>query len=112
QIFNNANIQFFEGTNGEFRPEIEKLNFGFSHFNTFNFTKHRNYNCIYHLHGSAYWEVLSEDANGLPYHSFVLISYSKFPSHEGLNKSETEVENERNNQLIKILTGYRNTIRA
>ncbi|HLW31820.1 MAG TPA: SIR2 family protein [Flavobacteriaceae bacterium] len=112
QIFNNANIQFFEGTNGEFRPEIEKLNFGFSHFNTFNFTKHRNYNCIYHLHGSAYWEVLSEDANGLPYYSFVLSSHSKFPSEQGYNTAEIEVENGRRTQISNIITGYRKTIRT
>jgi len=110
-ILDQAGIHFFEGTTDEGGYIAEKLNLGIRHFSPPNFLRHVNYNCVYHLHGSAFWEVIPEDSNRLPYYSFVLKHHFSFPSAQGHGTAEVEMEKGRKTQISNIVSGYRKTIR-
>jgi hypothetical protein len=68
-------------------------------------------NCIYHLHGSAFWEVIQEDANGMDYYNFIASDSPQFPFN-GSGVAEIELEKGRPIQIQNMITGYRKVIKT
>lgn len=79
-------------------------------FNPFRIFRKMEENCIYHLHGSAFWEVVSEDSNGLDYYKFI---HSPFPTLQ-VNEAFARFEMEKGKPLLisNIITGYRKSQRT
>lgn len=69
-----------------------------------------NRNCIYHLHGSAYWKVVDQDENGLDYYNFVSGIYPEFSFNSGIPSFSIEKSN--SIPIFNIITGYRKVLRT
>jgi hypothetical protein len=70
-----------------------------------------NKNCIYHLHGSAFWEVIDKDSNEMDYYNFIACDYLQFPFN-GSRVAEIELEKGRPIQIQNIITGYKKVIKT
>jgi hypothetical protein len=68
-------------------------------------------NCIYHLHGSAFWEVINEDSNRMDYYNFIVIDYPFLPFNES-GVAEIELEKGKPIQIHNIITGYKKVIKT
>tara|TARA_R110002020_G_scaffold51034_8_gene144599 strand:- start:7544 stop:8842 length:1299 start_codon:yes stop_codon:yes gene_type:complete len=80
------------------------------HFNPLRIFRKMEENCIYHLHGSAFWEVVPVDSNGLDYYKFV---HSPYPTLQ-VNEAFARFEMEKGKPLLigNIITGYRKSQRT
>lgn len=107
-LLKKAAIPFIEGVVGDdANPKINSVIGSFSPRMILDKTEQ---NCVYHLHGSIFWEIQTEDLNGLPYYNYFLNLHPQPPSVNGF--SEIEMEKGRATQISNIISGYRKTIRT
>lgn len=80
------------------------------HFDPFRVFRKIEENCIYHLHGSAFWEVVPVDSNNLDYYKFIHSPYSTLQVNEPFARFEME----KGKPLLigNIITGYRKSQRT
>lgn len=104
-IFHQIGLSVDQGFNDD-----EVFPISVAHFNPFKIFQKSEQNCIYHLHGSAFWEVISEDSNGLDYYKFI---HNPFPTLQ-VNKTFARFEIEKGKPLLigNIVTGYRKSQRT
>lgn len=109
EIFKNSKIDFTDGFQ-EYPLEIPQNN---RHFdaNGIYTKKNEERNCIYHLHGSIFWEVISEDPNGLDYYNFF---YNTLPSFSinGDKIPYFSLEKGKEIPIFNIITGYKKVTRT
>lgn len=72
--------------------------------------KNENRNSIYHLHGSAYWHVLTEDPNGLDYYNFISSDCHGLSFNNGI--PSYALEKGKSIPIFNIITGYKKVLRT
>jgi hypothetical protein len=104
-IFDQVGLSVDQGFN-----DYEIFPKSIAHFNAFRIFQKTEDHCIYHLHGSAFWEVVSEDSNGLDYYKFI---HNPFPTLQ-VNEVFARFEIEKGKPLLigNIITGYRKSQRT
>ncbi|MEB2786400.1 SIR2 family protein [Algoriphagus persicinus] len=105
-LFDKGNIEFTDGFENLPKGIPKHIRHLIPHAIYLN----NNLNCIYHLHGSAYWKVIDKDENGLDYYNFVSSAYMEIAFNNGI--PSFAIEKGSSIPIFNIITGYRKVSRT
>lgn len=105
-ILNKTKIDFTEGLS----PTLEGLPQPYRQIISSRILKKTEENCVYHMHGSAFWEVVSDDLFGTDYYRFI---HGERPQLLSKNSSAwVELEKGKTILVSNIISGYRKVQRT